>query len=461
MEKTSEQNSLRVVVKKLSSIQLTVSLLFIIAGLSIIGTLIPQNLQELEYVQRYGFKLYRFLDTLGLLDLYHTWWFNGLLGLLLLNLLLCSIDRLPGVFKSIRNIRRDMSDSQMSALPFYRELRLALYGEIPVNKIKEALSRAGGNIKVLSEAPSETFIFWEKGRLSRYGPYITHLGIVVILIGALIGSIFGFRANVNIVEGGSADRVFDIRRNLEIPLGFEVRCEKFILEFYPDSQRPKRFASELKIIENRKVAIEKTIEVNSPLTYKGLTFYQSSYGPAGPPTFDISVIDKKNGTIRNLKLELEKPEGLSKDFSIAVLDYTEDYRGFGPAVLVGVKSGDDHERSFPVFQNFKDLDDIHSTSRYKVVLNKIEPSLYYTGLQVTKDPGTNVVWLGSFIMSIGLYLAFLVYHRRMWIKVIENKGKIIVKVGGFSFKNKLGFEKEFTRFITALENELLGKEVKQ
>lgn len=459
MNNTAKSSLFRVVIKKLSSIKLTVTLLFLLAGISIIGTLIPQDLQKVEYVQRYGFKLYRIMDSFGILDIYHTWWFNGIIVLLTINLIFCSIDRLPGVYRSMRHKRSDMTDSQLKTLPFYREIRIS-GGPDAVNKLKEFINRTIGRAEIIDEGPSSIFLFWEKGKISRFGPYITHLGIVVILIGALIGSLFGFRANLNIVEGESVNKAYDFRKGQEIPLGFDVKCENFTLEFYPGTERPKRYASDLKIIENGKVVAQKTIEVNTPLSYKGLTFYQSSYGPAAPPSFDVTVYDKRRGASQNVILYLETPEKVMDNISIAILDYTENYSGFGPAALVELHSGDDNGKRFPIFQNYKDFDEAHSTGNYRVVLNRIlEPKLYYTGLQVTKDPGVNVVWLGSFIMSIGLLIAFLIYHRRIWIKVVDKNGRATIMLGGFSFKNKLGFEREFSRIVTALEK--LFMEVKK
>ncbi len=456
MNTSPKDAPVRVVIKRLSSIKLTVALLFILAGVSIIGTLIPQDLQQIEYVRRFGFPLYRLLNFFGIFDIYHTWWFKGIILLLAINLLVCSIDRLPGVYKSIKHKKTDMTDAQLKTMPFYREIKINGKPEEIAKKLRECFLRTGGRVETISEMPPSFFFFWEKGIISRLGPYITHLGIIIILVGALIGSLYGFRANVNIVEGETVRKVYDFRRGQEISLEFDVKCDDFTVEFYPGTNRPKRYASDLKIIENGEIVAQKTIEVNTPLTYKGLTFYQSSYGPASPPSFDVTVYDKKRGTSQNVTLYLEKAEKIMDKVSIVILDYAENYSGFGPAALVELRDGDGNVKRFPIFQNYKDFDEVHSTGNYKVVLNRIlEPVLYYTGLQVTKDPGVNIVWLGSFIMSIGLLFAFLIYHRRMWVKIEEKNGRAIISIGGFSFKNKLGFEREFNRFVTNLEKLLM------
>jgi len=446
-------SSVSVVVKKLSSIRLTVSLLFILAGVSIIGTLIPQDLQQIEYVQRYGFSLYRVFNFFGFFNIYHTWWFNSIIVLLALNLILCTIDRFPGVYRGVKQKRVDMDDAQFSSLPFFKEIRAKGNINQLSEKIIEYFKSSGGHRIVIDNKPYSFLVFQEKGRISRYGPYITHLGIVVVLVGALVGSLFGFRANVNIVEGSSTDRVYDFRRAQEIPLGFEVRCDDFTVEFYPNTQRPKRYASVLSIIENGKVVVQKTIEVNVPLSFRGLTFYQSSYGPASAPSFDVTVYNKKSGEAKNIVLELEKSVRIMDSVMVSVIDYAEDYAGMGPAVLVEINNGNDGVKQFPVFQRFPDLADAHSVGLYKVVLNQIlPPRLYYTGLQVTKDPGVNIVWWGSFILTLGLLFSFLLYHRRIWVKVTDRSGRSVLLVGGMSFKNKIGFSREFERMVRDIEN---------
>ena len=116
---------------------------------------------------------------------------------------------------------------------------------------------------------------------------MVHLSIVIVLSGAIVGSFFGFDGFVNIPEGGSANRI-QLRNSKDMrPLGFEVRCDDFDVSFY-DTGAPKEFRSNLKIIENGKKVFEKDIVVNDPLRYKGINFFQSSYGSMPPKNLDLS-----------------------------------------------------------------------------------------------------------------------------------------------------------------------------
>ena len=133
------------------------------------------------------------------------------------------------------------------------------------------------------EAESAVTFFSEKGRFSRLGVPISHLSILIILIGGLLGSLYGFRGHVEILEGETVDQIHlrGTDREIAIPLRFSVRCDDFKVTFYdlPGKQKHvKAYTSLLTIVENGKDVLKRTVEVNHPLHYGGLAFYQASYG---------------------------------------------------------------------------------------------------------------------------------------------------------------------------------------
>ena len=64
------------------------------------------------------------------------------------------------------------------------------------------------------------------------------------------------------------------------PLPFEVKLIKFEKQMYPGTDKPRRFQSEV-ILQDGKLQWHSLISMNSPLRYKGYTFYQSSFIDAG------------------------------------------------------------------------------------------------------------------------------------------------------------------------------------
>src|SRR4030066_1636634 len=111
------------------SIKLTIFLLILLAILSIIGTLIAQNANRLEYIQRYGIGLYEVLNFFNLFDMYHSWWFSGILLLLVINLIACSIQRFPGVWSQISRPPTVLEDSMLKALPYVERVQVESKGD--------------------------------------------------------------------------------------------------------------------------------------------------------------------------------------------------------------------------------------------------------------------------------------------------------------------------------------------
>ena len=102
---------------------------------------------------------------------------------------------------------------------------------------------------VRTEKDGKLYFFAQKGIYSRFGAYVTHLSILIVMAGAIIGNVWGYKAWVNIVEGTSVDSV-QSRSGGVIPLGFTVRCDDFDVSYYPGSNRPKDYNSDLVILEN-------------------------------------------------------------------------------------------------------------------------------------------------------------------------------------------------------------------
>ena len=150
------------------------------------------------------------------------------------------------------------------------------------------------------ETDSTITFFTEKGRFSRLGVYITHLSLLIILVGGIIGSLFGFKGFVNILEGETADRFFVRGKNVNLPkaLPFSVRCDDFNVTFYDlkdrkEERHVKEYTSLLTIIENGKEVLKKTVEGQSPSSLERMAFYQSSYGALNKVTLGDSEEEQK------------------------------------------------------------------------------------------------------------------------------------------------------------------------
>ena len=182
------------------SLKLTISLLILLAILSIIGTLITQNATRSEYIQRYGPDLYEVLNFFNLFDMYHSWWFSAILLLLVINLISCSLHRFPGVWKQISREPNPggIEDSMLKALPYVERVQIKSKSEAKADEnIRTHLKKWFGNPRLIETEKAITF-YSEKGRFSRLGVYITHSSILIILIGGILGSLLGFKGHVEI-----------------------------------------------------------------------------------------------------------------------------------------------------------------------------------------------------------------------------------------------------------------------
>ncbi len=256
-----------------SSVKLAIFTLCSLAATSIIGTIIPQGESAAFYVKSYGAKTAHFFQVLDIPEMYYSWWFLGLLGLLSTNLIICSFDRFPAVWKIITADNLDISPERVEKMSNCSKWE---FGTNKLDKIDltDMLKHGGWKATSKKLGGNELF-FCEKGRWSRTGVYIVHLSILVIFVGAIIGHFFGFKGSVMIPEMRSAQKVFGYKNEGSLQLGFEIRCNAFTIEFY-DNGMPKEYRSSLSVLEDGKEVLTKDIEVNSPLIYKGITFYQSS-----------------------------------------------------------------------------------------------------------------------------------------------------------------------------------------
>ncbi len=438
------------------SLKLTIFTLLFLAITSIIGTIIQQDGSPEEYIREYGRANYELFKKLQFTDMYHSWWFVGLLGLFSVNLICCSIKNFPrawkfvvnpmlvageGTFKNSTNKAEFVSDESLESL---------------TPRISEALKNSFTK-PVLTEADGKLNLFAQKGIYSRFGAYMTHLSILVIMLGAIIGTVWGYKAYVNIVEGTEINQVWPRSGNQPIDLGFSVRCDKFEVEYYPGTQRPKEFRSLLTVTENGKVVIDKQkVIVNKPLSYKGITFYQSSYGPAGNGSFEIEVTDNKGGDKMTVNPIQGQKVPLPNGFSFSVDDFTPSYDSYGPAAKLHVDAPDGkHRTPFVILQKFPQFD-VRRGGDFSFALKGYKQP-QYTGLQVAKDPGVWVVWFGSFLMVFGSMSAFFFSHRRVWIRLSQENGKTRIQMAASAHRNQPAFALKFEDLKKQIEDTIENK----
>ncbi|AMV73898.1 cytochrome c biogenesis protein ResB [Desulfuromonas carbonis] len=439
------------------SLKLTIATLILLAITSIIGTVVQQGKSPQEYLQEYSETTYRVLSALNFTDMYHSWWFLGLLEIFALNLIACSIKRFPKVWKTVHEPVLAPAESFYRTLPNSEEVVVKGEGiEALRERAAALLGKAFATPVVTAGEEGEVHLFAQKMPWARFGVYVTHLSIIIIFVGAIIGSLWGYKAFVNIVEGTATDKVWARGASEPIDLGFQVRCDDFSVSFYGGGGggRPKEFKSVLTVIDGGKTVVDqRPIIVNDPLTYKGITFYQSSYGPTGEPTIKLRVKVRASGEVKELAGRQGQRLMLPGGGSVRVVDSTEAFQDFGPAARIEVTPPQGEARSFVVLKAFPEFD-AQRGGDYIFSLLDMEQR-YYTGLQVAKDPGVWVVWLGCAMLVLGSMTAFFLSHRRIWVTLLPLAGgKVGVKIGGSAHRNQPAFEIFFDDLKKQFRDEL-------
>lgn len=425
-----------------ASVRLALVIIFFIAVTSIIGTIIPQNQSFEWYARQYGNETARFFEILNFTDMYGSWWFVSFLILLCVNLIICSSERFPVVWKQIHADGLSFKKERLQKIGSSKTLEINANPADPAADLANRLSELGWK-NSSRKSDSSTLLSSQKGKWSRTGVYIVHASILFIFFGAAIGYFNGFKGSVTIPETMERDSIvlFDSKEIKQ--LGFTVRCNSFAIDFYPNGM-PKEYTSNLTILENGAEILTRDIEVNGPLKYKGITFYQSSYQPYSD--FVITVENTASGQEMTSIAPFQKP-----------IEWTDENIQFG---IINAKSSGQTMVSSKVWFKHADSEpqvkwaDNNETIRFSAAGKDYSITvrqLYATGLQVAKDPGVWWVYAGFLLMLLGLYAAFFMSHRRIWLLVDNSEDKNEITLFGSTNKNRPGFERAFQELAEKLQ----------
>ena len=453
----------KTVLSFLSSIKLTIGLLIIIAVASILGTIIPQQYGGGETFRHLSPGLVKAFRSLQLFDMYHSVWFIILMGLLSLNLIVCSLNRFPSSWKLFTTIPSPDRSKPFENLSPDRVLLVERKGSEVIDRVENLLQKRYRRVRKKDTA-NTTFFYGEKGAYSHFGVYIIHASILIIIAGAVIGSLLGFEAFVNISEGEYTNTVHLTKQKGIKTLDFTVRCDKFSIAYY-DNGMPKEYRSNLSFLKDNKVIFQGPLLVNHPLTVNGIRFYQASYGsiPGGRAYMTVKKGTEEGTTI---KVKLKDSFYLKeKDARMKILRIEENLMSMGPAVLINIQSAEGNMR----FWVFRDIEKIKQGipglfkkvpkfnpglfKPYFFKLNRIERR-YYTGLQLSHDPGVSIVAIGSFFIIIGFLITFFSSHKRLWVKVDEREGKTRIMVSATSNRDPVGLERETEHLVSHLKKQV-------
>ncbi|MFH1058245.1 MAG: cytochrome c biogenesis protein ResB [Pseudomonadota bacterium] len=433
-----------------ASVKLSFVLLLALALTSVLGTLLPQKEHTGVYVQQFGEAGARIILGLRLDDMYHAPWFLLLLALLAVNLLICSLNRLPATFKLMA---KDPQADLKRATPAQESFSLAGAPQAHLAAAEAALKSAVGPVTA-GPVKDATVLFAQKGAWTRLGVYVVHLSVLVIMAGAIVGNIWGFKGRLNINQGATADHV-DLENGDQRPLGFGLRLDKFAVSFYPDGM-PSEYRSDVTFIENGQAVQQEVLRVNEPAERHGIDFYQSSYGQS---VSKLVVNLTHDGRTEQVALKHGAWTDLAGGAKALLIEARPEvnmggiYKG--PVARVGYQPPSGQE-PFAITA-FKAGADIPmrgaQPAGVKAEILELE-TVPYSGLQVKYDPGVWLIWVGCTLMVLGFLIAFYGAHRKVWVRLVPaGKGRTKVEIAGSTNKHRLGLTRLLERLAARIQGD--------
>ncbi len=432
-------------VKFFSSVKLTVFLFLVLAATSILGTLVRQDLPLETQRSLYSPTVFSVLNFFNAFDMYHSWWFTALLVLLALNIIVCTRRQFARIGKLVFGSREHFDDAVFRTSPIRRKY--------PVRGDIETIRRESDDIvrELISAPATKTsadsfFMYAEKGRYSRLGMPFVHISVLLILFGGVIGTLFGFIGQMNIIEGEQSREVTLYGDRETKNLEFDVRCDKFTVDFY-ETGMPREYRSDLSIVDRGgETLASNAVRVNHPFVYEGLKFCQASYGIAGALNYLVGVRNEETGEKLNLRIDAVTEMSLPDGEAVLVLaKFLPDYKGQGPTVLAALVGPGEKRDMFRIFRDGSRFNRVRK-SGLTFSLKDFDV-LYYTGIQVSRDPGVVFVWTGFILIILGFVLHLFFSHKRVWVKLSGSPENYELWVAASADKNRKALEEKLDGLI--------------
>jgi cytochrome c biogenesis protein len=414
-----------------ADLRFSIFILLLISFFSIAGTVIEQD-QSIEiYKENYPFSnpVFGFLTWdrilgLGLDHVYKTWWFFVLIFLFGLSLISCTfLQQLPSL-KIARRCQFFRKKSQFDRLKNFTTLNNLK--TLPLNKI---LSRIVQNQYSIFQ--QKNIVYCYKGLIGRIAPILVHLSMILILIGTIIGSLFGFKAQEMVPK----TEIFHIQNILAngqlttIP-NTSSRINDFWIT-YTKNKTVSQFYSDISVLNPQGNETQrKTISVNYPLIYNNIYYYQTDWNLIG-----LRFQTETDGIIEYPLLNLLKNQNkvwltwisTTKSLNngmIALIDNLEGYCSF-----------------YSETGKFLGNIEINETVNFKQPFTLLE-IISSTGLQIKTDPGIPFIYIGFFFLMLSTLISYITYSQ-IWI--IQKSQKLFI--GGTTNRAIFDFELEFFKII--------------
>ncbi|MGE6258882.1 cytochrome c biogenesis protein ResB [Heyndrickxia sporothermodurans] len=462
-----------------SSVKVGVWLIVITLIASALGTILPQEMYipqtttpEQYYEEQYGWVGKVWYD-LGFQDLYSSWWYLLLIASIGISLVICSLDRFIPLHRALKNQKVTRHEGFIKRQRLFARSELTLTDDVFAS-IKQKLKEKRYNIR-----EENGNILAEKGRFSRWGPYVNHIGLIIFLIGGMLRFVPGMYVDENLSIREGEKKVIPGTHSQYV-----LENKKFILETYDNkkdketyNQAISRVGSVAKNFQTNVTLYERvdggiageadklekvkdySIKVNDPLKISHFSLYQMSYQLDELKAMSFDMQKKDNGqSYGSLKVDLFNPKDvydLKNGYKVELMGYYPDFSGFAkngepqtkspvpnnPAFLFKMFSPE-HPKGEVSFIGIKQNVEPLGVNEYKIAFKSIE-TRNISVLTVHKDLTLWILALGGFIFMIGVIQGMYWNHRRIWIQQINGE----VLIAAHTNKNWYGIKNEIKYII--------------
>jgi cytochrome c biogenesis protein len=411
-----------------ADLRFSIFTLLLISGCSIIGTVIEQDQSIEMYKINYpltnpvfGFLSWDKILYFGLDHVYQTWWFLFLIFLFGCSLVLCSfLQQLPSL-KIARRCQFFRTNNAFYKLNNYTILTTPSFSKI----------LAGIKMQHYSIFQQKNIVYSYKGLIGRIAPIIVHFSMILVLVGTIISSLFGFKAQeiVPKTENFHIQNILSNGRLTIIPQN-AARVNDFWIT-YTKNKTISQFYSDISILNTNGNEIKrKTISVNYPFVHKGVYYYQTDWNLVGL-RFKTNTNQIVEYPLVNVFPNQEKiwltwisNNQFTQNGIILLIDNLEGY--------CSIYSDDGR---------FLGNMEIQETLNFNQNITLLE-ILSSTGLQIKIDPGIPLIYLGFFFLMISTLMSYITYSQ-VWVFQKDQQ----LFIGGNTNRALFDFELEFLKLV--------------
>ena len=414
--------------RTIADLRFSIFILLLISFCSILGTIIEQDQSVEVYKLNYpltnpilGFLTWDRILQFGLDHVYKTWWFFLLIFLFGFSLISCTFLQ---QFPSLKVARR--CQFFRTTEQFYRLKISTILNNFSSPKI---LARIQQNQYSIFQ--QKNIVYCYKGLVGRIAPILVHFSMILILLGTIIGSLFGFKAQeiVPKTEQFHIQNILTSGQLTSIP-ETSVRINDFWIN-YTKSKTISQFYSDLSVLDPEGSEIDrKTISVNAPLVSKGLYYYQTDWNLIGlrfqtenNEILEYPLVNALNNQNKVWLTWISKNSSLTNGL-IGIIDNLEGY------CSIYDESG--------IFLGNLELNETVNFSESITLLEIISS----TGLQIKTDLGIPIIYGGFFLLMLSTLISYITYSQ-IWI--VEKQNQLFI--GGTTNRAIFDFELEFLKFI--------------